>query len=81
MRSDVTDDFADDLKHVSLKNRIHHHHSHLKKYIGFFLCSNIPELPSNNLQREDCEEFKCEVVSLGRKAYELVSKGFPPSTK
>lgn len=43
--------------------------------------SNIPELPSNNLQREDCEEFKCEVVSLGRKAYELVSKGFPPSTK
>ena len=27
------------------------------------------------LRMEDCEAFKCEVVSLGRKAYEMVSKG------
>ena len=26
------------------------------------------------LRMEDCEAFKCEVVSLGKKAYEIVSK-------
>lgn len=26
------------------------------------------------LRMEDCEAFKCEVVSFGKKAYELVSK-------
>lgn len=26
------------------------------------------------LRIEDCEAFKCEVVSFGKKAYELVSK-------
>ena len=28
----------------------------------------------NRLRLEDCEVFKCEVVSLGKQAYELVSQ-------
>ena len=37
----------------------------------------IPDLSEDEsaiLRMEDCEAFKCEVVSLGRQAYDLVAK-------
>ena len=50
----------------------------------FFFCSVlqdeddiIPDLSEDEsaiLRMEDCEAFKCEVVSFGRQAYDLVAK-------
>ena len=37
----------------------------------------IPDLSEDEsaiLRMEDCEAFKCEVVSIGRQAYDLVAK-------
>ena len=37
----------------------------------------IPDLSEDEsaiLRMEDCEAFKCEVVSVGRQAYDLVAK-------
>ena len=37
----------------------------------------IPDLSEDEsaiLRMEDCEAFKCEVVSFGRQAYDLVAK-------
>ena len=56
----------------------------LVTYIFFFFCSVlqdeddiIPDLSEDEsaiLRMEDCEAFKCEVVSFGRQAYDLVAK-------
>ena len=56
----------------------------LVTYIFFLFCSVlqdeddiIPDLSEDEsaiLRMEDCEAFKCEVVSFGRQAYDLVAK-------
>ena len=50
-------------------------------YIFFFSVQDeddiIPDLSEDEsaiLRMEDCEAFKCEVVSFGRQAYDLVAK-------
>ena len=51
------------------------------KFLIFFFSVNeeeiLPDLSEDEsaiLRMEDCEAFKCEVVSVGRQAYDLVAK-------
>lgn len=45
-----------------------------QEYVKSDIIPDLSEDESAMLKMEDCEAFKCEVVSLGRQAYDLVAK-------